>query len=129
MKPLSPFQNAIHLVGGVLLVIGAILPVTQMFAAYAPYVFTLGALSFGGTQILRRYEGRSLTLRRLRRQEILGAFLLMISGVLMLLQSGHLVPLKGGEWKLCLAIAAVFEVYTAFRIPIEWEKEQQKGGE
>ena len=71
-------------------------------AEYAPYVFTLGALSYGGTQMLRRYEGKNTTIIRLRRQEIIGALLLMVSAVLMLVSSFRLLPLQGGEWKVCL---------------------------
>ena len=29
----------------------------------------------------------------------------------------HIAPFRGDEWKVSLAIAAVFEVYTAFRMP------------
>lgn len=126
MKSLSPLQNAISVMGGVLLVVGAILPLVEALAEYAPYIFTLGALSFGGTQLLRRYEGQNVVIRRLRRQEILGAFLLMVSAVLMLVSTFHLFPLKGGEWKVCLTIAVVFELYTAFRLPHELEKEARQ---
>ena len=62
MKSLTPLQNAISIIGGVLLIIGALLPLAGVLAEYAPYVFTLGALSYGGTQILRRYEGKNLSL-------------------------------------------------------------------
>ena len=125
MKSLTPLQNAIS-------IIGALLPLAGVLAEYAPYVFTLGALSYGGTQILRRYEGKNTTIIRLRRQEIIGAFLLMVSALLMLVSSFRLLPLQGGEWKLCLAIAVVFQLYTAFRLPQELDKEarqkEQKNG-
>ena len=132
MKPLTPLQNAISMIGGVLLIVGALLPLAGVMAEYAPYVFTLGALSYGGTQILRRYEGKNTTIIRLRRQENIGALLLMVSAVLMLVSSFRLLPLQGGEWKVCLSIAVVFELYTAFRLPQELDKEarnnEQKKG-
>jgi len=132
MKPLTPLQNAISMIGGVLLIVGALLPFAGVMAEYAPYVFTLGALSYGGTQILRRYEGKNTTIVRLRRQEIIGALLLMVSAVLMLVSSFRLLPLQGGEWKVGLSIAVVFELYTAFRLPQELDKEarnnEQKKG-
>ena len=132
MKPLTPLQNAISMIGGVLLIVGALLPFAGVMAEYAPYVFTLGALSYGGTQILRRYEGKNTTIVRLRRQEIIGALLLMVSAVLMLVSSFRLLPLQGGEWKVCLSIAVVFELYTAFRLPQALDKEarnnEQKKG-
>ena len=132
MKPLTPLQNAISMIGGVLLIVGALLPLAGVMAEYAPYVFTLGALSYGGTQMLRRYEGKNMTIIRLRRQEIIGALLLMVSAILMLVSSFRLLPLQGGEWKVCLSIAVVFELYTAFRLPQELDKEarnnEQKKG-
>ena len=44
----------------------------------------------------------------------------------MLVSTFHLFPLKGGEWKVCLTIAVVFELYTAFRLPHELEKEARQ---
>jgi drug/metabolite transporter (DMT)-like permease len=58
-----------------------------------------------------------LIVRRLRRQQILGAVLLVFAGVLMFVT-------KHNEWVLCLTIAAILELYTAFRIPSELEKEK-----
>ena len=72
---------------------------------------------------MQRYDGRSITVRRLRRQQMLGALLLMISACLMLAAESRLLPLRGGEWKITLAVAAVLELYTAFRLPAELEKE------
>ena len=66
---------------------------------------------------MTRYEGKNLIVRRLRRQQILGAVLLVFAGVLMF------VP-KHNEWVLCLTVAAILELYTAFRIPSELEKEK-----
>ena len=47
----------------------------------------------------------------------------MISACLMLAAESRLLPLRGGEWKITLAVAAVLELYTAFRLPAELEKE------
>ena len=46
-----------------------------------------------------------------------GACALMLTGVLML-------ACKHNEWILCLLVGCIFELYTAFRIPQELEKEQ-----
>lgn len=92
---------------------------------FAPYVFCAGALLFGTLQLVQRYEGRNVTVRRLRRQQMLGACLLMISACLLLVTAFRLLPLRGGEWKVVLAIAAVLELYTAFRLPTELEKEEK----
>ena len=57
-----------------------------------------------------------MIIRRLRRQQLLGAMLLVLTGVIMLLW-------KRNEWIVCLTVAAVLELYTAFRIPQEEAKE------
>ena len=57
-----------------------------------------------------------IIIRRLRRQQLLGAMLLVLTGVIMLLW-------KRNEWIVCLTVAAVLELYTAFRIPQEEAKE------
>ena len=84
--------------------------------AIAPYVFAAGALCFCPIQMSDRYEGSNMTIRRLRRQQLLGAMLLVLTGVIMLLW-------KRNEWIVCLTVAAVLELYTAFRIPQEEAKE------
>ena len=66
-----------------------------------------------------RYEGRNLIIIRLRRQQILGAMFLLLTALLMFL-------LDHNEWILSLTIAAILELYTAFRIPKEIEKEKMK---
>ena len=123
MKPLSHLQTLAFTLGGLLLLAGALLPMVPTLSHYGPYVFSAGALLFGTLQLVQRYDGRSITVRRLRRQQMLGALLLMISACLMLAAESRLLPLRGGEWKITLAVAAVLELYTAFRLPAELEKE------
>jgi uncharacterized membrane protein YiaA len=78
----------------------------------------VGAVMFSYVQVVHdRYEGSSFVLKRLRRQQILGAVVLMLTGVLM-------VTLRHNEWIVSLTVAAVLELYTAFRIPQELEKEK-----
>ena len=125
MKPLSQLQSLAFTLGGLLLLVGALLPMVPTLSDFAPYVFCAGALLFGMLQLVQRYEGRNVTVRRLRRQQMLGACLLMISACLLLVTAFRLLPLRGGEWKVVLAIAAVLELYTAFRLPTELEKEKK----
>jgi VIT1/CCC1 family predicted Fe2+/Mn2+ transporter len=108
-------QQTIYIIGGILLVVGAALYITQW--AWAPYIYIVGSFLFGAMQMLDRYTGNNLILRRLRRQQLLGAIALMLTGVLML-------SCKHNEWILCLLVGCIFELYTAFRIPQELEKEQ-----
>lgn len=104
--------------GAVLLLAGAVLQITRW--ELAPYLYTLGAVMFGYVQVMgNRYDGRNFIIKRLRRQQIFGAVALVFTGVLMF-------TMKRNEWIVCLSIAAVLELYTAFRIPQELEKENVK---
>ena len=98
-----------------LLLVGAMLQITRW--ELSPIIYTIGAVMFAYVQVMSRYEGKNLIVRRLRRQQILGAVLLVFAGVLMFVT-------KHNEWVLCLTIAAILELYTAFRIPSELEKEK-----
>lgn len=107
----------IQVVGAVLLLVGAMLQITRW--ELSPYLYTIGAVLFAYVQVMSRYEGKNLIIRRLRRQQILGAVLLVFTGVLMFVT-------KHNEWVLSLTIAAILELYTAYRIPSELEKENKK---
>ena len=104
-----------QMTGAVLLLIGAMLQITRW--ELSPILYTIGAVMFAYVQVMSRYEGKNLIVRRLRRQQILGAVLLVFAGVLMFVT-------KHNEWVLCLTVAAILELYTAFRIPSELEKEK-----
>ena len=102
--------------GAVLLLVGAMLQITRW--EFSPYLYTLGAVLFAYVQVMDRYEGKNLIVRRLRRQQIVGAVLLVFAGVLMFVT-------RHNEWVLCLSAAAVIQLYSAFRIPSELEKEKK----
>lgn len=107
--------TVVQVVGAVLLLVGAILQITRW--ELSPYIYTVGAVMFAYVQVISRYEGQNLIVRRLRRQQVLGAVLLVFAGVLMFVT-------RHNEWVLCLSAAAVLQLYTAFRIPSELEKEK-----
>ena len=99
MKPLSRLQSLAFTLGGLLLLVGALLPMVPSLSDFAPYVFCAGALLFGTLQLVQRYEGRNVTVRRLRRQQMLGACLLMISACLLLVTAFRLPAELGKEEK------------------------------
>lgn len=110
-------HQVIQVLGAVLLLIGAMLQITRW--EVSPYIYTIGSVMFAYVQVVTcRYEGKNLIVRRLRRQQIIGAVLLVFAGVLMFLT-------RHNEWVLCLSAAAVLQLYTAFRIPSELEKENR----
>ena len=112
---MSKTYQIIQGVGAVLLLVGAMLQITRW--ELSPIIYTIGAVMFAYVQVMSRYEGKNLIIRRLRRQQILASVLFVFTGVLMFVT-------KHNEWILCLTIAAVLELYTAFRIPSELEKEK-----
>ena len=105
----------IQMTGAVMALVGAALQITRW--EFSPYIYIIGAVLFAYTQVMDRYDGKNLIVRRLRRQQILGAVLLVFAGVLMFVTHNN-------EWILCLTIAAILELYTAFRIPNELQKEK-----
>ena len=107
--------SVIQMAGAVLLLVGAVLQITRW--EFSPVIYIVGAVMFAYVQVVSRYEGRNLIIRRLRRQQILGAVLLVFAGVLMFVT-------RHNEWVLCLTVAAILQLYTAFRIPSELEKEK-----
>ena len=82
---------------------------------YAPYIYTIGARFVALAQINTPVKGKSKTLKRLRIQQIFGAVALVLTGAFMF-------STRGNEWIACLTIAAILELYTAFRIPQEEAK-------
>ena len=111
---MKQIQRYVYIAGGILLVLGAALYITKW--TLAPYMYTVGAFLFAAMQMADRYEGNNFMVRRLRRQQVLGAVMLMLTGVAMFV-------CKYNEWIVCLLIACLLELYTAFRIPQELEKE------
>ena len=116
MKKATKYYQAISGIGAALLLTGAMLNITRM--AWAPYMYLCGSILFAYVQAMCGYEGKNIVIKRLRRQQIVGDILLVVTGVMMLF-------LHHNEWIACLTIAAVLELYTAFRIPQEEEKEQK----
>lgn len=122
MKPLSTLQNFLYAAGGLVLLAGAVMPLFPGLLTAGACVFTAGAVLFSSMQMLARYHGSDVTVRRLRRQQLMGAVLLLVTAGLLLMKAYGTGPLRGDEWKLTLTIAAVMEVYTAFRIPAALKK-------
>ena len=109
MKQLVP---ALFGVGAVMALTGAAVFITGWI--YAPYIYTIGAGFIALAQVNTPVKGKSKTLKRLRVQQIFGALALILTGAFMF-------TTRGNEWIACLTIAAILELYTAFRIPQEEE--------
>ena len=113
MKQLVP---ALFAVGAIMALTGAAVDITGW--TYAPYNYTIGAGFIALAQVTTPVKGKSKILKRLRIQQIFGALALILTGAFMF-------TTRGNEWIACLTIAAVLELYTAFRIPQEEAKEEK----
>lgn len=104
----------VQIIGGILLLIGVLAQTSHW--ALSPYIYTLGAILFGYVQVSDRYDGSNFIIRRLRRQQIIGATLLAATGPCMIFLSHN-------QWIICFTIAAVLECYTIFRIDYEMHRD------
>ena len=110
MKSLIP---ALFTVGALMVLFGAAVYITGW---EVPYVYTIGATMVALAQINSPSKSSRANVKRLRRQQIFGALLLVLTGAFMFFTHGN-------EWIVCLTVAAILELYTAIRIPQEEAKE------
>ena len=108
----------LFIIGALMLLVGAAIYITGW--PYAHHLYCIGAVMVAVVQGLSPVGttngSPSLVLKRLRRQQLFGALLLVVSGLLMF-------TTRGNEWIVSLSIAAILELYTAWRIPAEEEKQ------
>lgn len=105
----------LYYLGAIALLAGA---VSRMFLPeYYSYVYIAGAVVFAVAQFLLRPRHKHFMVRRLVVQQQIGAILLVAAGVLMFV-------LHNNEWVAVMFAGAIMELYTAFRIPAEIEKQQ-----
>lgn len=103
-------KQLLYYAGAVLLLAGA--AVKMILPVYAPYIYTAGALLFAVMQFVCRERGGGLAVRRLVFQQQIGGVALIAAGILMFTHVRN-------EWIVAMLIGALFELYTAFRIPQE----------
>ena len=77
-------------------------------------------------QIRAKYEGDDITVKRLRRQQYISMLFLLVTAVFMFTNKDVLnAPFFNHDhWKITLAIAAVFQLYTSFRLPSALNKSE-----
>lgn len=132
MKQLNRIDNAIFLAGAVLMVVGSAANI--FMATWAPYVFATGSLAFVLMQLRQRYEGRNITIRRLRHIMIVSDMLFLVSALLMFANQRNIFGLDAltylkyihNNWVVTLLVAAILQLYTTHRISSELEKETEK---
>ena len=119
-------------VGALLMVAGAVMGLFKL--SWFPYVYAVGAIGFASMQMLQRYEGRNLTIKRLRGIMVLSDVLFLFTAVLMFANQGNVLGLDWiyylnyikNNWVVLLLLAAILQLYTTYRIDHELEKEAKK---
>lgn len=96
-------------ISGLLVLAGAVLYLTHW--EYAPYFFAVGSAGVAVCYLTVSVKEMGFRQRRLHRSNV-------IAGMLMIFASGLMFKDRT-EWVLCLTIAAILQVYTAFVIPKE----------
>lgn len=137
------FIEASTVVGGIMLLAGAAVKITGW--EYAAWIFSAGALFFSTAQLSDSYSGDDRIMKRLRFQQVLGAVFLVITAILMYTDQYHLKltsnPMgmneklrsllmsvtKKNSWIMTLSIAAIFELYSAFRMEKRQSQLNSKG--
>lgn len=143
MKQLNNTQTFLFLFGGILMVVGAGCCSFLWQSGIFSIVFLVGSVLFAIMQCMQTYEGRDITIRRLKRIMNLSDLFFVLAGIIMVETfNGFMRRLlfeDGGyyygiyikyiynnifnKWVLLLLIAAVLEVYTVHRISHELKKE------
>lgn len=142
MKQLSKIQSIIFIFGGLLMVISAGCFVLMWHRQLFCWLFALGAVMFTLIQSMQVYEGKNVSVKRLKRIMSLADLLFIVSAFLMIDTVYQvLLPLfqdRGGmgyiryveyvynKWVVTLLIAALLELYTTHRIASELKKEDEK---
>ncbi len=131
MKQLSTVQNVLYVAGAILMIVGAALFAWRRLEACVVYV--VGVLLFASMQLVAAYLGSNFVIKRLRRQQLFGAFCFVASAIAMAMFMWDLCRgsfmfryVHHNEWVLLMAIGALVQLYAAYRIPKELEKETKR---
>ena len=132
MRQLNKVENAIFVIGALLMLAGAVAGLFRW--QWFPYVYAVGAVCFASMQMLQRYEGSNFTIRRLRRIMLLSDVLFLLTAVLMFASHGNALGLDWlyyqnyvkNNWVVLLLLASILQLYTTYRISNELEKETKK---
>ena len=132
MKQLNKIESSIFALGALLMLAGAVMGLFKWM--WFPYLYAVGAICFASMQMLQRYEGSNLVIRRLRRIMLLSDVLFLFTAVLMFANQGNALGLDWiyylnyvkNNWVVLLLLAAILQLYTTYRIGNELEKEAKK---
>lgn len=137
---MTKIQNYIFLAGAIMMVIGVGCKIFGFFPEIMTIIFVLGCISFALIQMSQTYDGNNFTIRRLRKIMIFGDVCFIISGLLMLEDTFHLIfpymatSIEGynnyvhyvhHNWVVALLVGAILELYSTHRMSYEFRKEER----
>ncbi|HBE55295.1 MAG TPA: hypothetical protein DDW22_04545 [Prevotellaceae bacterium] len=120
MRELNHWQNLLFRTGAVLMLAGAAAHIVVPHIALC--LFVVGAGAYASMRLRTEYLGRSVTLTRLRRQQLLASACFVLTAILMSMQDLRYGFATRNEWVVSLVVGCVLELYTAWRIPQELTK-------
>ena len=138
MKPLNKYLSLLMAAAAVLMTAGIAGVIFTDWVRGGALSFAIGAVIFAVLQMMQTYEGKSLTIKRLRRIMVVGDVFFILAALLLIENVFHIAyPLFTGSieargiylhyihnnWAVSLLIAAIFEMYTTHRISYELKKE------
>lgn len=100
-------KTTIYNFSGILVIAGAVLQFSHWI--YAPYLFALGTAGIAIVYLTTPYRELDFRRRRLHRFNVFAGILMIVASALMFRNRT--------EWVLCLSIAALLQLYTAFVSP------------
>ena len=90
-----------------------------LFPQVSLYLFAIGAGAYASMRLRTEYMGRSVTVIRLRRQQLLASACFVLTAILMSMQDLHYGFAARNEWVVSLIVGCMLELYTSWRIPQE----------
>lgn len=102
-------KEIVYGIGAVIMLVSAAIYITG--SEYLKYTYLAGSIIAGAMRFTGFVPSRNTILRRLRIQRIFASIAFILAGVFMFTNRA------GNEWIAVFAIAAMLELYTAFRIP------------
>ena len=89
-------------------------------------MYTVGVLAYSAVLLQGDYTRHGVVVRRLYGQRVIGCGFLLAAAVLLSMQVYRYGMFQRNEWVVALAIGTVLQLYTAWRLPSELEKESRK---
>lgn len=109
-----------------LIMLASLLLLQTELRRWVPFIYGIGALCFAVMQFRAQTPAKTTVLRRLQRQQIIGAVIIVLTSIPLWMNVEQKPPLRHNEWVIFLAIGAWMELYTSFRIPKEMTKDNQQ---